>query len=199
MTLKTVFVGDTGVGKTCIIDYALHGTFHSTSFATILATNATHTVDCEIDGRAASVTFNIWDTAGQERYRSLTPMYFTGARIAILVFDLAKRDSFLALQAFVDLLQQRAPDDCMRVLVGNKMDLDDRQVTNTEADDYRLQIGGDYYFETSAKIGLGITEMFAAIASSPGLRAEPSLGENCVRIADENDQPVRKDKGCRNC
>jgi small GTP-binding protein len=199
MTLKTVFVGDTGVGKTCIIDYALHGTFHSTSFATIGATNATLTVECSVGGIGTPVTFNIWDTAGQERYRSLTPMYFTGARIAILVFDLAKKDSFLALQAFVDLLQQRAPDDCLRVLVGNKMDLDEREVAEAEAEDYRLRIGADYYFETSAKLGRGITEMFAAIAASPELRAEPLLGDDIVRIAEENDQPAKKKKGCGNC
>jgi small GTP-binding protein len=172
--VKAVFAGEAGVGKTCIIERAAHGCFKSNSFATVGATNASVNVACQLDGQDATVTFNIWDTAGQEKYRSLTPMYFSGAHLAILVFDLTQKDSLQSLHEFHDLLQQRASADCLYVLVGNKSDLaDKRQVGADQAEHFRLQIGADYYFETSALSGDGVREMFERLARAPGLVFEP--------------------------
>jgi small GTP-binding protein len=121
--VKTVFAGHAGVGKTCIIECAAHGSCKPNTFSTVGATNATVAVKVAINQKDTMVEFNIWDTAGQEKYRSLAPMYFTGAHLAILVFDLSSRTSFQVLDEFYDLLQQRAPEDCIYVLVGNKLDL----------------------------------------------------------------------------
>jgi small GTP-binding protein len=172
--VKTVFAGQAGVGKTCIIDCASHGFCKPNTFSTVGATNATVAVKARVDGKETMVEFNIWDTAGQEKYRSLTPMYFTGAHLAFLVYDITSRASFQTLDEFYDLLQQRAPDDCMYILVGNKIDLEDgRQVSHQEADEYRMRIGADYHFETSAIKGTNIKEMFQTIAAAQGLVFEP--------------------------
>jgi small GTP-binding protein len=171
---KAVFAGEAGVGKTCIIERAAHDCFKTNSFATVGATNASVRVLTTVDGKDRAVTFNIWDTAGQEKYRSLTPMYFSGAHVAILVFDITQKDSLQSLHEFYDLLQQRAPEDCLYALVGNKSDLADRrQVPPDLAEQFRLQIGADYYFETSALSGIGIREMFEKLAQAPGLVFEP--------------------------
>jgi small GTP-binding protein len=192
--VKTVFAGEAGVGKTCIIERAAHERFKTDSYATVGATNASVSIPCTIDGKDATVTFNIWDTAGQEKYRSLTPMYFAGAHLAMLVFDLSQKETLPALREFFELLQQRAPNDCLYVLVGNKADLvEQRQVSAKEADEFRMQIGADYYFETSALSGDGIKEMFRQIASSAGLVFEAE-DPDYLAADDDSPQPSRRQK-----
>jgi small GTP-binding protein len=194
--VKTVFAGDAGVGKTCIIERAARKSFRSSSIATVGATNANVSVRAVIDGKETTVMFNIWDTAGQEKYRSLAPMYFSGAHLAILVFDLCQKQTLTVLQEFFDAMQQRAPADCLYVLVGNKSDLaDKRQITHGDAEDFRLQIGGDYYFETSALTGAGISEMFQALATAQGLAFEPDE-PNFLGIADEAQPQAPAQQGC---
>jgi small GTP-binding protein len=196
--VKAVFAGEAGVGKTCIIERAAHGGFKSNSFATVGATNACVHVSCTIDGKDTTITFNIWDTAGQEKYRSLTPMYFSGAHVAILVFDLTQKDSLQSLHEFYDLLQQRAPEDCLYVLVGNKSDLADRrQVPPDLADQFRLQIGADFYFETSALSGDGIKDMFEKLARAPGLVFEPEEPDYLGIVEEQAPAPgEQKKKPC---
>jgi small GTP-binding protein len=153
-------------------------------------------VRCTIAGKETAVTFNIWDTAGQEKYRSLTPMYFAGAHVAILVFDISQKETLPALREFFNLLQQRAPQDCLYVLVGNKADLvDKRQVSAEAADEFRMQIGADYYFETSALSGAGTSGMFETIVAVPGLVFEPEEPDS-LAVADDTAQPRRQKKLC---
>jgi small GTP-binding protein len=195
--VKAVFAGEAGVGKTCIIERAAHGFFKANSFATVGATNASLSVRCPIDGKDTTVTFNIWDTAGQEKYRSLTPMYFAGAHVAILVFDLTVKESLPGLQEFFELLQQRAPTDCLYVLVGNKVDLlEKRQVTAEAAEEYRMQLGADLYFETSALSGDGVKEMFEKIAATPGLVFEPEEPDYLAAVDDSQQQAKRQKRWC---
>jgi small GTP-binding protein len=194
--VKTVFAGETGVGKTCIIERAAHNKFHASSFSTVGATNATISVRTQLGGNDATVIFNIWDTAGQEKYRSLAPMYFSGAHLAVLVFDVTQSQTFTVLREFVDLMHQRAPNDCMYILVGNKIDLaDQRQISSKEAEEYRLQIGAEFYFETSALKGSGIKEMFQKIAATPGLTFEPEEPE-MIWMADDPRGPETSQQNC---
>jgi small GTP-binding protein len=194
--VKTVFAGDTEVGKTSIIDRAHHGNFRSTSVATVGATNVNVSVRAVINGQETTVVFNIWDTAGQEKYRSLAPMYFSGAHLAILVFDLCQKQTLTVLQEFFDIMQQRAPPDCLYALVGNKSDLvDKRQVTQNDAEELRLQIGANYYFETSALTGSGITEMFQTLSTAKGLTFEPDEPD-FLGIAAEPQPGIESQQNC---
>jgi small GTP-binding protein len=194
--IKTVFAGESGVGKTCIIEYAAHNAFKVNQYATIGATNATVSVDFQKDGKAQNITFNIWDTAGQEKYRSLAPMYFSGAHLAILVYDITQQNTFAALDEFFDLFHQKAPDDCVYVLVGNKSDLAaQRTVTIEDAENYRMKMGCDFYFETSALKGQNIKEMFVQIAQSGGLTFEPEQPDYLAAVEEDGDKGVRKTGG----
>ena len=161
--VKAVLVGDAGVGKTCIAERISKNSFNESTYATVGAANLTVTI--QTNNR--EVIFNIWDTAGQERYRSLTPMYFAGAQVAILVFDITSEASFSALDNFCDLLQQRAPTDCVFVLVGNKSDMESKRgVTKEAAFAYSQKIGAIFYTETSAMSGDGVQKLFNDIADS---------------------------------
>ena len=75
----------------------------------------------------------MWDTAGQERYRSLAQMYYKNAIGACVVFDVTSRDSFEKCQQWVKELNEKAGADILIVIVGNKIDLDDRKVSPEEA------------------------------------------------------------------
>lgn len=191
--VKTVLVGDAGVGKTSIAERFAHNEFKADSYATVGAAN----LPVSIQTAKGNVTFNIWDTAGQEKYRSLAPMYFTGAHLAILVFDITQKSTFTALAEFVDLLQQRAPDDCVYILVGNKADLEDRrQVSKSDAEDYRIQIGAEIYIETSALTGKNVKELFEQAATTGGLHFEDDQPDYLADVQEEKATPPKKECQC---
>ncbi|OHS92859.1 Ras-related protein RABF2b [Tritrichomonas foetus] len=181
--VKAVFVGDAGVGKTCIVNRIANDTYEEGAEATVGAANVT--VNIDVDER--KVEFNIWDTAGQERYRSLTPMYFSGASLAFMVFDVTSEKSFQALDTFYELLQQKSPEYVKYVIVGNKADLaSERKVTTKQAEDYSLSIGGDFYIEVSAKTGMGVSELFQRAALIPDLHFEKDYDD--VVVSDSSAQ-----------
>lgn len=196
--VKTVLVGDAGVGKTCIAERVSRDVFNDNTYATVGAANLSVTIATE---RAGEVCFNIWDTAGQEKYRSLAPMYFAGAHLAILVFDLTSRQSFDTLNEFYDILTQRAPEDCVYVLVGNKLDLvqEDslsRQVTESQAQEYADKIGVTYYIETSARTGKNVKELFEKAANSGALHYEDESPGYVTEFTEESGEKKKKDCNC---
>ena len=189
--VKTVLVGDAGVGKTCIAERISHDVFNDNTYATVGAAN----LSVVIPSSRGDITFTIWDTAGQERYRSLAPMYFTGAYCAILVFDITSKESFETLNQFYENLQSRAPPECVYVLVGNKLDkANQRQIDQDKANDYSHQIGAFQYIETSALTGEGIKELFNTIAECPDLHFEQDLGAEY--ISDLPNDNSGQDKKC---
>jgi Ras-related protein Rab-5C len=161
---KVVLVGDSGVGKTCIANRALRGSFTEDSSPTVGATLLPlHTPT------GTDVTLEIWDTAGQDQYRTLVPMYYRGAAAAIVCFDLTQRGSFESLAQWVDSIKQAASDDCEIVLLGNKADLAaTRQVQFDEAEDTCFKLSANFFLEVSAKTGQNITEVFERLAEDFG-------------------------------
>jgi small GTP-binding protein len=109
------------------------------------------------------VKYEMWDTAGQERYRSLAQMYYKNAIGACVVFDVTNRDSFDKCQQWVKELMEKASAEILIVIVGNKIDLEDRKVTAEEAQDYARGQGLIYY-EVSAKQNVGIDDLFRDLA-----------------------------------
>jgi small GTP-binding protein len=162
---KVVFVGDAGVGKTCIISSAVRRTFPNDTRPTVGTGFEKLTIG---DGPNRTI-FEIWDTAGQERYRSLAPNFFKQASAAIFVFDLTNADSIEPLNYFLNGLRQVCPEQGVTIsLVGNKTDLDDlRVVTPAEAAELKERLGARFYRECSAKLGLGVLDIFKDLADCP--------------------------------
>lgn len=111
------------------------------------------------------VKLQVWDTAGQERFRTITQTYYKGAMGIILVYDCTEEKSFSNISNWMKQIEQHASKDVAKVLVGNKADKEDK-VIDTEtgkqlADEYGLE-----FFETSAKTGQNINELFQHIAHS---------------------------------
>jgi len=160
---KLVFVGDSGVGKTCIISRFLRGTFNSNQLTTDGASYASKTV--EIPEINEYLTFDIWDTAGQERYRSLTKFFFQGAKMAILVYDITRKESYENMKNdWYKQLKDFADPEIIIGIAGNKSDLyDDEAISEQEARDFAKSIGAVFSL-TSAQSNTGINELFKDIA-----------------------------------
>lgn len=157
-SIKIVFVGDTNVGKTCIVSKYVNGIF-TTEGPTIGA--AYFTKEIEVDKE--KYVLNIWDTAGQECYRYLVPMYYRNASIAILVYDITNKSSFESIQFWIDDIKKVITEDISFVLCGNKNDLEDqRSVTEADVQAFAENLGLPY-METSALTGYGIAKLFDLI------------------------------------
>lgn len=159
--MKVVLVGDTQVGKTCILARLTSGTFRTNSPATVGAAFQNHVMTTS----KGAVTMQIWDTAGQEKYRALAPMYYRSAHVAILFFDLTNIDSFKSLDQWANELEEKTTGDLRLFLVGNKSDLvEERKIKREDAEEFGFQHGAIEYIETSAKNGNGVVELFTKVA-----------------------------------
>lgn len=140
---KVVFLGETSVGKSSICLRLTCDRFNNYSESTIGASFMTYNVN--------NTFLEIWDTAGQERYRSLTPMYYRGAQACIMVYDITNRDSFQKIRDWMASIYKNNEDPLVLIL-GNKTDSQNREVTTEEGSEYAKMIGALFY-ETSAKTG----------------------------------------------
>lgn len=163
--LKVIILGDSGVGKTSLMNQYVNHKFSNQYKATIGADFLTKEVT--VDDRL--VTMQIWDTAGQERFQSLGVAFYRGADCCVLVFDVTVPRSFESLEAWRDefLIQAspREPSEFPFVVLGNKVDLkDSRAITESRAKSWCEEKGSIPYFETSAREATKVEAAFLTIA-----------------------------------
>eukprot|EP00451_Oxyrrhis_marina_P001408 CAMPEP_0204275998 /NCGR_PEP_ID=MMETSP0468-20130131/27139_1 /ASSEMBLY_ACC=CAM_ASM_000383 /TAXON_ID=2969 /ORGANISM="Oxyrrhis marina" /LENGTH=212 /DNA_ID=CAMNT_0051252477 /DNA_START=59 /DNA_END=697 /DNA_ORIENTATION=+ len=162
--LKVIILGDSGVGKTSLMNQYVSKKFTNQYKATIGADFLTKEVT--IDGRV--VTMQIWDTAGQERFQSLGVAFYRGADCCVLVFDLTVPKTFDSLESWRDefLIQASPPDSDSFpfVVIGNKCDLPGRKVNKQKAEAWCLSKNNIPFHETSAKDAIHVEEAFMDIA-----------------------------------
>ncbi|ONM57462.1 hypothetical protein Zm00014a_016411 [Zea mays] len=117
-----------------------------------------------------TVRLQLWDTAGQERFRSLIPSYIRDSSVAVIVFDVASRQSFLNTSKWIDEVRTERGSDVIIVLVGNKTDLVDKRQVSIEEGEGKAKDLGVMFIETSAKAGFNIKALFRKIAAAlPGM------------------------------
>jgi Ras-related protein Rab-5C len=158
---KLVLLGDTAVGKSCLVVRFVRDEFFEFQEPTIGAAFLTQTVQLD----DATVKFEIWDTAGQERYRSLAPMYYRGAAAAIVVYDITNPDSFTGAKSWVKELQRRGDPNVVIALAGNKADLESRRKVQFEEANSYAEENGILHLETSAKNANNVKALFVEIAT----------------------------------
>ncbi len=155
---KIVLLGNTSVGKSSIISRQINKTFCEFQEPTIGAAFFTTKIDVDNE----KIELQVWDTAGQERYKSLAPMYYRGAHLAIIVYDITDYDSFNSAKQWVKELYKTAPNSLI-YLVGNKLDLEQRRKVNyLEVESYAEQ-NDISLIETSAKDATNIDTLFEKI------------------------------------
>jgi small GTP-binding protein len=158
LVFRIVLIGDSSVGKTCIVNRFLHDMFNAGEQNTIGSSCETY---AEMrDG--FRMELQIWDTAGQEKFRSLGPIYYREAA-ALVVYDVANRSSLASVQQWIDGFHAAAGRDAIVIVVGNKIGLlDSGSFTDTEGRKFCESRGYDFLL-ASAKTGAGVAEVFAKL------------------------------------
>merc|ERR1712196_737176 len=116
---KLLLIGDSGVGKSCLLLRFADDTYTETYISTIGVDFKIRSI--EIDGKV--IKLQIWDTAGQERFRTITSSYYRGAHGIIVVYDITDEDSFTAVARWITEIERFAGQDVNKMMVGNKADL----------------------------------------------------------------------------
>ncbi|KPP68680.1 ras-related protein Rab-15-like [Scleropages formosus] len=156
---RLLLLGDSGVGKTCLLCRFTDNEFHSSHISTIGVDFKMKTL--EIDG--IKVRIQIWDTAGQERYQTITKQYYRRAQGIFLVYDITSERSFQHIMKWASDVDEYAPDHVQKILIGNKSDEDQkRQVAREQGSKLAKTYGMDF-FETSACTNYNIKESFTRL------------------------------------
>jgi len=158
---KLVLIGDSGVGKSCLLLRFADDNFTDSYISTI-----------GVDFRFRTITINdktvklqIWDTAGQERFRTITSAYYRGADGIIMVYDVTSMESFDHVEEWLNEVERHASDSTSKLLVGNKADLvDEKQVSEEVAQRFADKLGISF-LETSAKTSTNVDAAFHTMAS----------------------------------
>lgn len=178
---KLVFLGDQSVGKTSIITRFMYDNFDRHYQATIGIDFLSKTM--YLDDR--TVRLQLWDTAGQERFRSLIPSYIRDSSVAVVVYDVSNRSSFLNTSKWVEDVRNERGNDVVICLVGNKTDLgNDKRQVSTEEGDERAKKDNLLFMEVSAKAGYNVKSLFRKLATAlPGADTSNTNG-NTTNMVD---------------
>ncbi|KAJ1427842.1 rab-type small G protein, partial [Ochromonadaceae sp. CCMP2298] len=166
MQFKLLTIGDSEVGKTCLIQRFACDRFSANTINTIGVDFKLKNVKLGED----RVKLQIWDTAGQERFRSISVSFFRGAHGILLVYDVTDKSSFRSVRDWMKQIKENCDDDVLVVLVGNKCDLDSERLVPFEegrklAEEFRMN-----FYETSAKCGTNVADCFVDMALAMKLR-----------------------------
>ena len=143
---KMILVGDSGVGKTNILSRYVNNEFSETTKSTV-GVELGYKIE-EINNTKVKV--QIWDTAGQERYKSITNTYYKGAKGALIVYDISRKESFLNVDKWIADLKEFGEENVCILLIGNKCDLENMRQVPTDDVSKKAQQYNIGFCETSA-------------------------------------------------
>ncbi|CAH2045887.1 ras-related protein Rab-1A [Battus philenor] len=192
---KLLLIGDSGVGKSCLLLRFADDTYTESYISTIGVDFKIRTV--ELDGK--TIKLQIWDTAGQERFRTITSSYYRGAHGIIIVYDCTDQDSFSNVKQWLEEIDRYACDNVNKLLVGNKCDLTTKKVVDyTTANQYAEQLGIPF-LETSAKNSTNVEQAFMTMAAEIKARVGPPSAGAPPGAAVKIDQGRPVDTGKSSC
>eukprot|EP00310_Coccolithus_braarudii_P023149 CAMPEP_0183357048 /NCGR_PEP_ID=MMETSP0164_2-20130417/45349_1 /TAXON_ID=221442 /ORGANISM="Coccolithus pelagicus ssp braarudi, Strain PLY182g" /LENGTH=206 /DNA_ID=CAMNT_0025530593 /DNA_START=39 /DNA_END=659 /DNA_ORIENTATION=+ len=197
--LKVIILGDSGVGKTSLMNRYCKDRFSQKYKATIGADTMTKEVQVE----EKLVTLQIWDTAGQERFQSLGVSFYRGADACVLVYDITNKKSFDNLSTwrddFLNTANPKNVADFPFVVIGNKSDMDARrQVSKGQANKWLAgQEQKDVpLFEASAKDATNVAQAFSDLAAKALAQSASRSPPSIPKTIKVNPAPAQEDKGC---
>ncbi|KAK9787878.1 hypothetical protein WJX73_007617 [Symbiochloris irregularis] len=186
--IRLLLIGDSGVGKSCLLLRFSDDSFTS-SFITTIG------IDFKIKKLLLNgkwVKLQIWDTAGQERFRTITSAYYRGAMGIVVVYDVTDEASFNNVRNWMRNIEQHATDTVSnKVLVGNKCDMDEskRAVPYSKGQALADELGIQF-FETSAKTNTNVSEVFQSVARDVMVRLQEAQDQGGA-AAQTSNSPMR--------
>ena len=201
---KIILIGDTSVGKTALLSKYLKGVFPTSPLSTVATEFATKIIQIKDGG---SIKAQIWDTAGEEKYKSITFHHYRKSVGALIVYDITKRITFLNVMNWYDDLMLKADKDCIIALIGNKLDLIQknerkREVTKEEAQEYAND-NNMLFYETSAYNGDNINDIFEELLQTIYIerrkikKLEINENQNTINISKMEKNFINKEEcGC---
>ncbi|XP_028669810.2 ras-related protein Rab-26 [Erpetoichthys calabaricus] len=192
VAFKVMLVGDSGVGKTCLLVRFKDGAFLAGSFISTVGIDFRNKV-LNVDG--VKVKLQMWDTAGQERFRSVTHAYYRDAHALLLLYDVTNKSSFDNIQAWLTEIHEYAQQDVVLMLLGNKADATHERVVKREDGEKLAKEFGVPFMETSAKSGLNVELAFMAIAKELKHRSMKTPNEPKFRLHEYVNKEM-KSSGC---
>jgi len=193
--IKLLLIGDSGVGKSCLLLRFSDDSFTPSFITTIGIDFKIRTI--ELDGK--KIKLQIWDTAGQERFRTITTAYYRGAMGILLVYDVTDEKTFANIRNWIRNIEQHAADTVNKMLIGNKCDMEDEKVVDASrgqalADEYGIK-----FMETSAKTNHNVDLAFFTLAKDIKVRLieDPTPTPPIPNPIKPNiDPPPQKEGGC---
>ena len=200
---KVILVGDTGVGKTCIIHRYLNK--YDPNVKTTINTSFYSKIDI-IDNY--KINFQIWDTVGQERYRSLNSLFFKDAHICILVYDITREESFNNIKNYwYESAITNGLEGIIFGIAANKNDLYEFEKVDKDEVKYFCQQINSILCFTSAKDNCRIDELFKELGNKfinsdfmKSIREknnEKKEEEDNIKLNEDKKETIKKGKkGC---
>ncbi|KAK3092777.1 hypothetical protein FSP39_007120 [Pinctada imbricata] len=191
---KLLLIGDSGVGKSCLLLRFADDTYTESYISTIGVDFKIRTI--ELDGK--TIKLQIWDTAGQERFRTITSSYYRGAHGIIVVYDVTDQESFTNVKQWLQEIDRYASENVNKLLVGNKSDMDMKKVVDyTTAKEFADSLGIPF-LETSAKNATNVEQAFMTMAAEIKNRMGPVTAsqDNKPSVKINASTPVKQSGGC---
>ncbi|OMO94803.1 Small GTPase superfamily [Corchorus capsularis] len=191
---KLLLIGDSGVGKSCLLLRFADDSYLDSYISTIGVDFKIRTV--EQDGK--TIKLQIWDTAGQERFRTITSSYYRGAHGIIIVYDVTDEESFNNVKQWLNEIGRYASENVNKLLVGNKSDLTAKKVVSYETAKAFADELGIPFMETSAKNASNVEQAFMAMTGDIKNRMASQPASNTARppTVQIRGQPVNQKGGC---
>ena len=189
---KVLLIGNSDVGKSSLILRYVDQIWNDVFVPTIGVDFKVKSL--EIDKK--TVKMQIWDTAGQERFRNVISSYFKGAHGILLIYDITNKESFKELENWLGEVERNASNQVLKILLGNKCDLDDkREITKDEGEAFAMR-NGMQFMETSAKVNTNVNEAFEALArimvDSSNKRNAIKFDKKAIKVDGGADLNVKK-------
>ncbi|EGD81061.1 small GTP binding protein RAB8 [Salpingoeca rosetta] len=157
---KLLLIGESGVGKTCVLFRFSDDAFNASFISTIGIDFKIRTI--ELDDK--KIKLQIWDTAGQERFRTITTAYYRGAMGIMIVYDITNPKSFDNVKNWIKNIEENASEDVELMLLGNKCDMEESRAVSKEQGEKLASDYGIPFLETSAKANINVEEAFFQLA-----------------------------------